>query len=222
MTGLGILILAGGEATRLPGKLTLTDAADRPMIVRVYENLRRSGDGEREIVVSGKATFPREIDALVSVPLVIDRWPRRGPLAGMLTSFAAMRSRFVFAVAGDAPFVDAAFVDRLERIANADRAHVAGPANAVRAVEAYVPIRSRAGEPQLEPLAAMYDRLAFLREGLPVLRSGRGSLRAVIDRLRTRFVDDGERDDERVFTNVNTPADYAALRAQEHPHEPTP
>ncbi|GAC1542478.1 MAG: hypothetical protein NVS3B16_07500 [Vulcanimicrobiaceae bacterium] len=52
-----------------------------------------------------------------------------------------------------------------------------------------------------------------------MLRSGRGSLRVVIERLRTHVVRLG---DERLFTNVNTPADYAALRAQEHPHEPTP
>ena len=67
----------------------------------------------------------------------------------------------------------------------------------------------RDGEPQIEPLAALYARNAFLREGLPVLLGGNGALRMVIDRLETRYVDVA---DERVFANVNTPAEYDAVR----------
>ena len=203
----GIAILAGGEATRFPGKLT-ADAGALPMIVRVYRNVC----GDREIVVAGKATFPPAIDALLPVPLVIDRWPRRGPLAGMLTAFAHMRSRFVFAVAGDAPFVDAAFVAALERVREAHACN--DVAQSSLAYEAFVPrhVAPTADDAgRIEPLAALYDRIAFLRAGLPVLRSGRGSLRAVIDRLRTNFV---AVEDAGVFTNVNTPVDHAALRAR--------
>jgi molybdopterin-guanine dinucleotide biosynthesis protein A len=42
-----------------------------------------------------------------------------------------------------------------------------------------------------------------------VLLGGEGALRLVIDRLQTRFVPVRE---QRVFENVNTPADYAKLR----------
>ncbi len=188
----GVLILGGGEATRLPGKLELA-TGDVPMIVRVLRNF----DGAPETWIAGKGTFPPGSDAALPAPMAIDRWSRRGPLAGMLTTMARMRSRWVFAVAGDAPFLDAAFAERLE----AARA----PGD-----EAVVPARERDGQTQLEPLAALYDRLAFVREGLPVLRSGNGALRAVIDRLRARLVPAG---DPAVFANVNTPADYEALRA---------
>lgn len=201
----GVVILAGGEATRLPGKMTV-DVDAVALIVRVYRNVR----SEREIVVAGKATFAPEIDALLPVPLVIDRWTRRGPLAGLLTAFAQMRSRYVFAVAGDAPFVEAAFIDDLERVRLAKASQSARERTAP--LEAFVPRHPSAENVgRIEPLAALYDRLAFLREGVPMLRSGRGSLRAVIDRLRTHFVPVG---DERLFTNVNTPTDYAALRAR--------
>jgi molybdopterin-guanine dinucleotide biosynthesis protein A len=201
----GVVILAGGEATRLPGKMTV-DVDAVALIVRVYRNVR----SEREIVVAGKATFAPEIDALLPVPLVIDRWTRRGPLAGLLTAFAQMRSRYVFAVAGDAPFVEAAFIDDLERVRLAKASQSARVRTAP--LEAFVPRHPSAENVgRIEPLAALYDRLAFLREGVPMLRSGRGSLRAVIDRLRTHFVPVG---DERLFTNVNTPTDYAALRAR--------
>ena len=187
----GILILAGGEATRLPGKLGLP-AGDVPLVARVYRNFVRPA---RETCVAANRTFAPEIDALLPVPIVIDRWSGRGPLGGMLTTMARMRSRFVFAVAGDAPFVTAELLERL--LAEL------GPGD-----EAVVPEHERDGERALEPLAALYDRIAFLREGLPVLRAGRGALTRVIGRLNARFV---RVESGRAFTNVNTPSDYTAL-----------
>jgi molybdopterin-guanine dinucleotide biosynthesis protein A len=192
MTSVGILILAGGEATRLPGKLALA-AGDLPLVARVYRNFAQPG---RETYVATNRTFAPELDALLPVPAVIDRWSRRGPLGGMLTTMARMRSRFVFAVAGDAPFVTPALLALLLAELRPE-------------VEAVVPERrDEDGKPFLEPLAALYDRAAFLREGLPVLRAGRGALQLVIRRLRahTLPVADGL-----TFTNVNTPSDYAAL-----------
>ena len=67
----------------------------------------------------------------------------------------------------------------------------------------------RDGAPQIEPLAALYLRSAFVREGLPLLSGGNGSMHGAIERLNTRFVDVEE---ENVFANVNTPDDYAAIR----------
>ncbi len=189
---IGVAILAGGEATRLPGKLQLA-AGEVPMIVRVFRNVC----GDRETYISCKGTFSREIDALLPCPMVVDHWRLRGPLAGMLSTFAEMSSPFVFAVAGDAPFVESAFIDRLAR-------------EWVEGDEAIVPIRNEGGKEMLEPLAALYDRRAFLREGFEVLMSSKGTLRAVIDRLRARKV---RVDDPRIFTNVNTPSDYQRLRA---------
>jgi molybdopterin-guanine dinucleotide biosynthesis protein A len=195
----GVLVLAGGEATRLPGKLTLEigDVTEHvPMIARVFANVAQ--DRAREIAISGKATFARDLDAHLTAPLVIDRWARRGPLGGMLSSFARMRARFVFVVAGDAPMLDIAFAERLARAYEpGDEALV--PSHLARATQETASA--------IEPLAALYDRLAFLREGVPILRRGRGALHLVIAALRTRYV---PIDDARIFTNVNTPADFAA------------
>jgi molybdopterin-guanine dinucleotide biosynthesis protein A len=186
-----VILLAGGEAKRLPGKLFM-DAGDLPLVVRVYRNVCAG----RPTLLSCKGALPYEIDMLIDAPAVVDRWPLRGPLSGLLSTMSEVRTPWVFAVAGDAPFVDAAFIDALEaRIEPGD--------------EAIVPRNVRAGEPQIEPLAALYARDAFLREGLPVLTGGDGSLRALIERLQTHFVDV---DDERMFANVNTPAEYDAVR----------
>jgi molybdopterin-guanine dinucleotide biosynthesis protein A len=188
---IGVVVLAGGEAKRLPGKLYL-DAGDLPLIVRVYRNVSTG----RETMLSCKGALPYEIDRLIDAPAVVDRWPQRGPLSGLLSTMSELHAPWIFAVAGDAPFVDAAFIDTLA-------AHIEG------GDEAIVPRRLRDGEPQVEPLAALYLREAFLREGLPALLSGNGALRSLIERLCTRYVDVA---DERVFANVNTPEDYAAIQ----------
>lgn len=187
---IGICILAGGEATRLPNKLAL-DVGDVPMLVRVYRNVSPG----RTTWLSTKGELAPEIEGLIDAQRVVDRWPLRGPLSGLLSTMSAMRNEWVFAVAGDAPFVDAAFVDSLA-------AHVAP------GIEAVIPMHDR-DEKRIEPLAALYRREAFVREGTPVLLGGNGALRLVIDRLKTRFVPVR---DERPFTNVNTPADYARVR----------
>ncbi|BDE04894.1 hypothetical protein WPS_01700 [Vulcanimicrobium alpinum] len=187
-TAIGVCILAGGEATRLPGKLTLA-VGDVPMLVRVYRNVSPAG----ETWISTKGTLPPEID--LDAPMVVDRWPLRGPLSGLISTMSEMRTEWVFAVAGDAPFVDAAFAARL--------ASYAAPS-----LDAIVPTHDEANR-RIEPLAALYRRDAFVREGLPVLLGGSGALRLVIDRLRTRFV---PVQDQRVLANVNTPAEYDALR----------
>jgi len=192
----GVVIVGGGEATRLPGKLAL-DAGGVPLVVRTYRNVSAA----RETFISCKGTFPAEVDKLLEAPLVVDRWPRRGPLAGLLTTMACMRSRRVFAVAGDAPFIDEAFLDALEH------AWCAGD-------EAVVPAHGRGKASILQPLAALYDRLAFLREGFAELRDGGASVAAVARRLRARLLRVGNVEPLR---SINTRADYERLLRELRP-----
>jgi molybdopterin-guanine dinucleotide biosynthesis protein A len=192
----GIVILAGGQATRFPGKL-LADADGIPMIARVVSNLRAASD---EIVIASSRELAARLRETVDVPVLEDDERARGPVGGMLTAFAEMREATVFAAAGDAPFIDAAFVRRLYSHwrAGSDRA--------------LVPIHTTFdGQAQSEPLAAFYDRRAFLREAPAILRDGRGAVRLVVEALHARYVhvDDAPH----TFTNVNTPDDYAAMRA---------
>jgi molybdopterin-guanine dinucleotide biosynthesis protein A len=184
-----VVLIAGGEATRLPEKLT-RDAGGVPLIVRTYRGFAR----ERECFVSCKGTFGREIDAALDAPYVVDRWPRRGPLAGLVSTLARVRSRFVVAIAADAPLLGEKYVERLEReLRDGD--------------EAVVPVHGTGAERRLEPLAALYDRVAFLRESIAVLR-GDASVLAVVQRLRARTV---AIEPGALFRSINTPSDYAVL-----------
>jgi len=183
-----VVIVAGGNATRLPGKLAL-DAGGVPLLVRVYRNVSPG----RPTLIAAPDLAP-ELAAAIDAPRVGEEGPKRGPLGGLLAAFAAVRTPWAFAVAGDAPFVDAAHIDRLV----AARA----PGD-----EAVVPRHPTGG---VEPLAALYDVAAFSREGALGLAAS-GALHKVIARLQARFV---AIDDPRIFANVNTPGDYAALRAE--------
>ncbi len=187
---IGVAIVAGGRATRLPGKLGL-GLAGVPLVVRVFDNLARGR--AREVVVSVQAPPGDQIAAALAAPFVIDRRPDLGPLGGLLSALPLIRAARVFAVAGDAPFVDYAVLDAL-------CAAWDGTDDAV------VPIHGP--DERIEPLAALYGRAAFLRAGWATLRAGQRSLRAVLQRLRVRRVPFA---DARAFLNVNTPADYDAL-----------
>jgi molybdopterin-guanine dinucleotide biosynthesis protein A len=158
-----------------------------PLVARVFRNVAHG----RETFVSAKRTFEPPVDAMLEAPLIVDRWDRRGPLGGLLSTMPYMRSRLVFAVAADLPFVTSALIDILAA------AWQGGD-------EAVVPVHGDAAPFRLEPLAALYDRAAFLRAGSAEFRRGR-SLERVLARLRIRRVWFA---DASVFANVNTPADY--------------
>lgn len=189
---IGVAILAGGAASRLPGKLALP-AGDVPLLVRVYRNV-----GASRTAYVACAALPPGLDAQLPCPMVVDRRPGAGPLAALADVLAAMPTRIVFAVAGDAPFVDERVIDALA-------------ARWEPGDEAVVPVHDRDGRRQFEPLAALYDRLAVMRETYDLLAAGKRSLHALLERLRTRTV---RIDDARLFLNVNTPDDYARLRKE--------
>lgn len=182
-----VVLLAGGEATRLPGKLERTDAGD-PLIVRAYERFAPA----YPVVVSASATFAPETDARLDCTVVIDRWARRGPLAGMLSAFSAVRTSLACVIAADLPAVDATVVRTLCDAYDA-------------AAEAVVPSHERG----IEPLCALYDRAAFERVALPVLTRGTAAVRDALAQLRVRTVDMPAH----LFANINTHADWASAFA---------
>ncbi|MGH7729571.1 MAG: molybdenum cofactor guanylyltransferase, partial [Vulcanimicrobiaceae bacterium] len=116
---IGVVIVAGGRATRLPGKLALPvrDGAGvtLPMLALVYRKLRGDEGATRELVVSAAAPLAPELAVLVPANVVLDAVAGRGPLGGLASACARMRSPFVFAAAGDAPRLDESLIAELAR-----------------------------------------------------------------------------------------------------------
>lgn len=181
---IGVVLLAGGEASRFPGKLE-KDAGGAPLILRVYRNVRNAGP----VYVSANRSFRPDIDMALDCPIIIDRWPRCGPLSGLYSTLEYVREPYVFAAAADAPHVSGGTASEL----------VAAWEPGVQAV---VPVN---GQGRLEPLCALYERTAFLAAAGAILREGSGGVAAVVERLNYKRV---RLSDERVFTNVNTVEEY--------------
>ncbi len=182
MHDVAIVILAGGAASRFPGKLEYPIDGE-PMLARVH---RRLSSAPCQIYIATGRNATPEIAARLGVPLLFDHRPGEGPLAALCSAARRIRSERVFAVAADQPELD---LSVLERLAAAWQ-----PGD-----EAAVPIH---GE-RIEVLAALYARRALLREALPLLRRNERSMLALVSHLKTRFVPF----EGRYFANVNTPAD---------------
>ncbi|MGE0870801.1 MAG: molybdenum cofactor guanylyltransferase [Kofleriaceae bacterium] len=184
---LSALILAGGRATRL------------------------GGIDKRTIVIDGATIFdrqcavllPRVAEIIVSTSRSIsgyrtvqDAASNAGPLAGVAAGLAASRTRWLFIVAGDMPYITGALIDHMLERASSD-------------IDA---VGIRMGDAP-EPLVA----LLHVPTCLPVVerRIAAGELKAsalLTDAgLRVAWLDDNDVraiDPElRVLRNVNTPGD---------------
>lgn len=176
-----VVLLAGGDATRLPGKLA-RPFRGTPLVVDAFERFAAAFP----VVVSANAPFPPGIAARLRGPIVADGVPGRGPLEGMRSAFAATRTPLAIVVAADLPHADVDLArDLLAAYEPGD--------------EAVVPEHGGG----IEPLCALYDVAAALRSVPDALRSG-GSVRALLACLRVRRI----AADARRFANVNTQADW--------------
>ncbi len=184
-----VVMLAGGEARRFPGKLEYVTGGEA-MVVRVYRNLRNAG---WPVYVAAKGSFSSPIDARLDAPFLIDRWPRGGPLSAILSACMAIRAERVFAVAADQPQLDASVLRRL--------AAAWQPGD-----EAVVPEHGGG----IEPLAALYARSAVVREGFALRRNGHSAMHDLIDRITTRRVPIGGK----YFHNVNRLADARVVESR--------
>jgi molybdopterin-guanine dinucleotide biosynthesis protein A len=180
--GDAILLLAGGSATRFPGKLE-HDIEGQPMIVSIF---RKLGHAQWPVYIAGKGSFTPSVDAGLGAPLLIDRWFPRGPLHALLSACPFITADRIFAVAADQPQLEPSVLARL--------AAAWEPGD-----EAVVPEHGGS----IEPLAALYNRYALLREGLRLRRARRSAMRDLVAAVATRFVPM----ESRYFRNVNTRSD---------------
>lgn len=185
----GVVILAGGAATRLPGKLEVENSDGLALLLAVYRNVQPCGP----VVVAGNGKLSPRVDRELPCPIVLDRFEGLGPLGGLVSALPALRTRLTFVVAGDAPNVCAAVVRRLRGVWE-------------DGLQAVVPV-NRLGI--REPLCALYERSALLEAASAELHRS-GSVARAVSGLRCKHV---HFLDDRVFLNVNTEADrYTVLQ----------
>lgn len=164
-------IIAGGKARRFGGQRKPLLRVDGERIIE--RQLRVLSGRFDEIVIAANEPEPY---AFTGLRVVADRFSGAGPAAGLDAVFAASDASFVFALAGDMPYLNAAVLDLF---LTADR-------NDIDAVAARV-----AG--WFEPLHALYARSCA-----PVierrLRSGRYRFSGLLDEENLRVNELSEQD----------------------------
>ncbi len=193
-----IVILAGGRAKRLPGKLQ-AEFGGTTLLARVIENLKPLG---AEIVLSIDADFDPAVAEELGIRTVVDVTPERGPVAALASTIATVGTPYFFAAPGDAPFVDSSFVTSLA-LARRD------------GDEAVVAFEGEAPLGRLHPLPALYERAAFIRAARKALSTEKPSLHAVLGTLAVRRVAFPEGDLR--LLNVNTSEDLESAKRKIEP-----
>jgi molybdopterin-guanine dinucleotide biosynthesis protein A len=171
---------------------------------------RLGGRDKSALVVDGRTILEAQLAALsplTSDLLIIraadDVVPGCGPLGGLHAALSKARGDAVFAIACDMPYVTTALAAYLLSLAPG--------------VDVVVPKTARG----YHPLCAVYARTCL---DAVTRRLGERRLKLIdlFDEVRTREVTSEELghfgDCDRLFTNVNTPAEYAGLEAV-HDHK---
>ncbi len=194
------LVLAGGHSRRFGDREKLLATLDgRPLLAHAVAGIAPAVDG---VVVNCRHDqLPGFRPVLRSAPSNVAVAPDpvggRGPAAGLAAGLASVSTTHAAVVAGDMPFVDAAFLEYLfDRVGRQDGAvpRLDGHRQVSQAVVRVPPAREAAHD---------------------AVEHGDGSLHDVVDRLDVDIIPEAEvlaQTSRRSFTDVNTPE---ALRAAE-------
>jgi molybdopterin-guanine dinucleotide biosynthesis protein A len=182
------IILAGGDSQRMGRDKASLLLGEQTLLQRVIAKMKLVFP---HVIVSVRQPRP-EID----LPQVCDEQLDAGPLAGLAAGLGHVTTPWAFVVACDMPFVEPAMVELL-----------AGYRSKYQAV---VPVV----QGHTQPLAAFYasSGLGTIRAHLAA--GGKNSLRAVLDQLEVRYVDEAELLEAdptlRSFFDLDTPQDVAS------------
>lgn len=188
--GCTAIILAGGDSQRMGSDKANLLLGGQTLLQRVIGTMQQLFP---HAIVSVRQPRP-EID----LPQVCDDRLYAGPLAGLAAGLGQVTTPWAFVVACDMPYLEPAMVELLADY-RAD-------------YQAVVPVVQ--GHPQ--PLAAFYSAGCRDTLGAHLAGGGKNSLRAVLEQLRVRYVDEAEllKADPalRSFFDLDTPQDVTAAR----------
>lgn len=181
------VILAGGESSRMGSDKALLTIGGVSFLAQIREVL--SGV-TAEVVISAReeGLYPG-----IGSRVIADRFPDCGPLAGIHAALSSIPTTRALVVSCDLPLVPAEACRRLLA------ANVAGDVVIARS------------DSRLQPLLGLYDKKIV--PGLErCLREGRYSVLDFLNEVYVTVVDFGAAP---WLLNVNTPKDYALIRARD-------
>ena len=175
----------------------------------------RMGRDKSRLMLGGQTTVERIAEAMAdvttrvrlvggqddrnrfeSVPDLADSW---GPLGGIHAALHAAEAEWCIAIACDLPFVSASLLRRLLELGS----------DQTESFDAVVPIQA---DDYPQALCAAYRRPPCLDAAERSIRNGDHSPRALLDRVKTRYVPFAEISDlpgaGNFFFNINTPENY--------------
>lgn len=182
------VILTGGRSRRLGIDKATLGFGDRPLACRVADILRQFVSSFWLVT-----NFPLH-HAPLGLPLLLDLYPHRGALGGLLTAMVITGAEYCLLVPCDAPFLQPALLAALTATIRQQRWQV-------------VISQSSRG---LEPLPGLYHRSLqpYLQK---LVQQGDLRLRQLATRPRTRLLSPAEvraaDPEELSFFNLNTPED---------------
>jgi len=187
------IILAGGDSQRMGSDKANLLLGEQTLLQRVIATMQQVFP---QVIVSVRQPRP-EID----LPQVCDEQSSAGmqtgsgPLAGLAAGLGQVTTPWAFVVACDMPFVEPAMVELLAKYRPE--------------YQAVVPVVQ--GHPQ--PMAAFYAGTCLGTIRAHLAGGGKNSLRAVLERLQVRYVDQAEllKADPALhsFFDLDTPQDVA-------------
>lgn len=184
------IILAGGDSRRMGRDKANLILGEQTLLQRVIATMQQVFP---QVIVSVRQPRPE-----IGLPQVCDEQIDNGPLAGVAAGLGRVTTPWAFVVACDMPFVEAALVELL-----------AGYRPGYHAV---VPVV----QGHQQTLAAFYARSCLDTIRAHLGAGGKNSLRAVLEQLQVRYVDETEllQADPALtsFFDLDTPQDVASAK----------
>ena len=184
------VILAGGKSSRMGRDKAFVEIGGQILLARQIQLVREIG--ACEIFISGRADADY---SAFGCPVLKDKFPDAGPLAGIERALDALSSPLLLALAVDLPDMSAGWLRQLA-------ARCSENSGAVPRVNG-----------SLEPLAAFYPKAALLL-AVSLLNENSNAVKHFAERCaQARLVNfvDVAADEARFFLNCNSPADLAAI-----------
>ena len=192
------VILAGGLSSRFGSDKASALLRGKPLLAWVAAALAEVCPRLVVVVARGQQLPP--LEAPLAIEVVIDRYDRMGPLAGMTTAFEHLGSGVAFVAACDVPLLQSELVAGL--LCLADRHDVVCP---------------KTGD-ALQPLVAAYRAETCLPVFRRRVEEGRLKVIDAFEELDVRYVADAELvefdPNLRSFLNANQPEGLAPLEAE--------